>query len=168
MDYGQAPQEQQPPLPHSQNDLVAKASNPIIRFAPIALGVLIAILASGLSTWKSASEQSARAKVDSIKLKIEKLDEKLRKTDDSDKEDRYEEQLKDLRYVTLPDAKENAAEESIDALSGVFIIRMAQWFGLSLIVFGFVLVALIGSPHERLGSLVGLAFLLLHLLKLFA
>ena len=148
---------QPPPL----DKLTASTSNPLLRFAPVAIGVLLAVLASGVATWKSSSAESARGKVRAIELKIEKLEDKLKETDDSDKEERYEDQIKNLKEEGLPDANENAAEEAVDALQGVWLISMLQWLGVSIASLGFVMIAFVGTPHERMGALIGIAFLLL-------
>lgn len=133
--------------------------NAIIRYALLLLGLLIFLLSQTVLTWKSTSARDAAGSVDAIQLEMATLEKKAADAEKSDEKKELREQAKDLKENDLEDARMEAAEESVDAKQGLWLWSMVRLKGLALMSMGLLVIAGVGSTHEKIGALVALGMI---------
>ena len=137
-------------------------SNPM-RYAILFIGICLMLLSQSVLTWKTTSSQDARGKIDAIQLEVKDLEREMEDTDDSGIKKDIRDEIKDLKEIDLVDARIEAEAESVDARSNIWITNMVKICGLTLASLGLLIVATVGSAHERLGALVALGFIITRL-----
>lgn len=134
-----------------------------LRFAPLALGLLMVLAATGMQTWKESSRASAQGAVKKYQHDLTVL-----KHDRSEAE-KEEAKEKFTKKIEALEKKENgimlkASAKSAAASSGIWLLSMIRWVGISLVAVGFLALAVLGSNYEKTGALIGLGFLAARLL----
>lgn len=138
--------------------------NPILRYAPLLIGLVLVLLSDGCQTWKRGSVEEARGNVAAIQLKISKLRERADDTESDKKKEKLREEAKELSDKGLADAQKKAAGEEVDAKNGVFLLAMLQWLGAVVAALGLVFIGAMGSNYEKAGALIAIGFLLTRLM----
>ena len=137
--------------------------NPIIRYAILLIGLAIIIFSQGVLTWKRTSDRDASGNVDAIQLKIMYMEKDISDSDDSKEKKEIRETIKELKEGKLVDARMEAASESVDAKNGIWLWSMAHLLGVAIISMGLIVIAGIGSTHEKVGALIALGIIVARL-----
>lgn len=132
----------------------------LIRYAPLFIGVGLFLFGQFITTWKKSSDRAASSNVEAVQLEVTLLEKKIEDSDDADDKKEYREQIKDLKEDTLEELQIKALKERIDAKQGIWFLSMVTTLGACIMCFSFVLIATLGSAHEKIGSLIALAFLM--------
>ena len=134
--------------------------NPLLRYGILLIGLALLIFSQGVLTWKRTSDRDAGGYVAAIQLDIRYLEKDISDSDDAAEKKEFREQIKDLREEKLLKAQMEAASESVDAQNGIWLWSMARLLGIGILSFGLVVIAAIGSNHEKVGALVALGVII--------
>ena len=137
--------------------------NPILRYAPLFAGLILALISEGCQTWKRAAAEEARGNVAALEFRIQSLRQRAADTDSEDKAKKLREEADELVEEKMEDAQREVAKEQVDAQNGVWLISMLQWGGAVLSTIGLLFIAAMGNNYEKAGALVALGFLLTRL-----
>jgi len=135
------------------------ATNPLLRYGVLMIGLLIIILSQGVLTWKRTSPRDAMGEVAQIQLDIKYYQKDLDEAEKAAEKKEIRESIKKLREEKLVDARMDAEEEQVDAQNGIWFWSMVHHTGLALLSIGFVIVASMGGNYEKVGALVALGFI---------
>ncbi|MBK1855646.1 hypothetical protein JO972_11800 [Verrucomicrobiaceae bacterium 5K15] len=133
--------------------------NALFRYALVLLGLLLFLLSQGILTWKSTSARDASGKVEAVQFEIAMLEKDIEESESSDDKKKMREEIDDLRKDDLKKARMEAAEESVDAKTGIWFWSMARLKAVGIMCLGFLVIAAVGSSHEKIGALVAFALL---------
>ena len=136
-----------------------KAKGGAIRYGVLFLGLIILLFSQSIITWKQAAASDARGAVKAIEFEITEL---KREAEDADSKDKKEirAEIKILNEEDLLDARIDREHESVDAERHIWITNMIHFLGLALSSLGLIIIAVIGSSHEKVGALVALGFII--------
>ena len=137
--------------------------NPILRYAPLFVGLVLALISEGCQTWKRSAAEEARGNVAAIEFKIQSLRQRAADTESNDKAKKLREEADEIAEDKLQGAQKEAAKEQVDAQNGVWLLSMLQWVGAVLATLGLVFIATMGSNYEKAGALVAIGFLVTRL-----
>ncbi|NWK55601.1 hypothetical protein HW115_08255 [Verrucomicrobiaceae bacterium N1E253] len=134
--------------------------NPLMRYAVLFIGIIILLISQSALTWKRAAERDAAGDIDAIQFEIKDIERVIADSDDATEKKELREEIKVLKEEKLVDARFEAEAERVDAKSGIWLISMMRFTGLSLVSLGLLVIAAKGCSHEKLGALVALGFIL--------
>ena len=133
--------------------------NPLFRYALLLLGLLVFFLSQSVLTWKSTSARDAGGKVEAIQFEISMLEKDIEESDSADEKKDKRDEIKTLRDEKLKEVRMEAAEENIDSKSGIWFWSMARLKGIGIMCLGLLVIAGVGSSHEKIGALIALGLL---------
>jgi len=133
--------------------------NPLFRYALLVLGLLVFFLSQSVLTWKSTSARDAGGKVEAIQFEISMLEKDIEESDSADEKKEKRDEIKALRDEKLKEVRVEAAEESVDAKSGIWFWSMVRLLGVGIMSLGLLVIAGVGSSHEKVGALIALGLL---------
>jgi len=134
-------------------------SNPLLRYAILLIGLLILFFSQGILTWKRTSERDAAGNVKSVELAIIELEKEVADSEDADEKKDLRENIKDIKETELVKARMEAAGESVDAQNGIWLWSMARLGGAAVLSLGLLIIASVGSNHEKTGALIALGII---------
>ena len=137
-------------------------SNPM-RYAILFIGLSLMLFSHSVLTWKNSSLQDAQGQIQVIGLEIEDLEREMADSNNSGDKKDIRDEIKELKEEDLVDAVAEVKEERVDAGSNIWITSMIKMGGLVLSSLGLLIVASVGSSHERLGALVAIGYIITQL-----
>lgn len=137
--------------------------NPFIRYALLAIGFLIFTFGEGMLTWKQTASTDAEGDVSSIELSIIKLNKEIDDAKDADDKKDLRDEIKDLEKDDMDAARLDAMEATVASKNGIWFFSMLSVLGATIMGLGLIVIATYGGSHEKVGSLVALALIILKL-----
>jgi hypothetical protein len=135
-------------------------SNPLLRNAVLLIGLLVLFLSQSILTWKRTAERDAVGHVKSVEFKIYELEKQVADSEDADEKKELHEDIQEIKETKLAKVRMEAAAESVDAQNGIWLWSMARLLGTAILSLGLLIIASVGSNHEKVGALIALGVII--------
>jgi hypothetical protein len=133
-----------------------------LRFAPLVLGLIITLAATGMQTWKESAMASGQGAIKTHQHELAVQKHNRSQADNAETTKKYTERIEKLEMKRVEILLAASAKEAA-AGSGVWLLAMMKWVGISLSAFGFLVVGVLGGSYEQTGALIGLGFIVAQL-----